>query len=364
MNSKLKDNILITLFLVFIFGTLLLNILIKDKEISEEERRKLKQFPKITLSNIFSGNLSNEMDKYVTDQMVFRNNYRNIKANFNFNVLRKKDNNGYFMVDNSIYKDTGKLNEKEVLKSTNKFNSIKNNYLKDNKIFFSIIPDKCYFLEDYDLKMDYAKLEKIMIENLEGMEYVDISPVLDKEDYYLTDTHWKQENLIKVADKIISEMDEKYNLKEYEKKLQGNFNGVYSGQIGLKIKQKDDLKYIVTDNILNSKTYNYENKEIANVYNEDKFKNSKDKYDFFVSGPTPLIEIENKKSNTNKELIIFRDSFGSSIAPLFLENYSKITLVDLRYMPERELGKYIDFEEKDVIFLYSTLVLNSGSSLK
>ena len=63
---------------------------------------------------------------------------------------------------------------------------------------------------------------------------------------------------------------------------------------------------------------------------------------------------------TNKELLLFRDSFGSSIAPLLVENYSKITLIDLRYISSMILDKYIDFKEQDVLFLYSTVVLNQN----
>ena len=44
--------------------------------------------------------------------------------------------------------------------------------------------------------------------------------------------------------------------------------------------------------------------------------------------------MENPKAETNRELVIFRDSFGSSIAPLFAEGYKKITLLDIRYLNE------------------------------
>ena len=80
----------------------------------------------------------------------------------------------------------------------------------------------------------------------------------------------------------------------------------------------------------------------------------------FLSGATPLITIENPQSNSNKELLLFRDSFGSSLAPLLAYNYSKITLIDLRYISEKLLDEYIDFKNQDVLFIYNTLVLNQG----
>jgi hypothetical protein len=89
-----------------------------------------------------------------------------------------------------------------------------------------------------------------------------------------------------------------------------------------------------------------------------------DAYDVFLSGATALTTIENPHNVTGKELIIFRDSFGGSIAPLLLEEYSKITLVDTRYINSVLLPDYVDFHGQDVLFLYSTLVVNSSNILK
>ncbi|MBQ7871482.1 MAG: hypothetical protein IJ357_05025, partial [Oscillospiraceae bacterium] len=65
-----------------------------------------------------------------------------------------------------------------------------------------------------------------------------------------------------------------------------------------------------------------------------------------------------------RHLILFRDSFGSSLAPLLLDSYGKITLVDLRYVSSALLDGLVDFTDADVLFLYSTTLLNSGSILK
>ena len=62
----------------------------------------------------------------------------------------------------------------------------------------------------------------------------------------------------------------------------------------------------------------------------------------------------------DKELLLFRDSFGSSLAPLLVENYKKITLIDIRYMSSKLLGEFIEFGDQDVLFLYSTVVLNQN----
>ena len=84
----------------------------------------------------------------------------------------------------------------------------------------------------------------------------------------------------------------------------------------------------------------------------------------FLSGSLPLVTITNPVAETDRELILFRDSFGSSMAPLLVSGYRKITLVDIRYLHPDLLERYIEFDGQDVLFLYSTLVLNHSETLK
>ena len=89
-----------------------------------------------------------------------------------------------------------------------------------------------------------------------------------------------------------------------------------------------------------------------------------DPYELFLSGSISLLSIENPNAETDREMIVFRDSFGSSLAPLLAEGYAKITLADIRYLPSSQMGKLLDFTDADVLFLYSVPVLNNSDTLK
>ncbi len=84
----------------------------------------------------------------------------------------------------------------------------------------------------------------------------------------------------------------------------------------------------------------------------------------FLSGSLALVTITNPWASSDKELVLFRDSFGSSIAPLFAGAYKKITLIDIRYIHPDLLEQYMTFKDQDVLFLYSTLSLNHGEIFK
>lgn len=358
MQDIIKNRIITIGFVVILAIVFVANIIAEDKAISTSERRKLAQFPEIKFSEILNGNVIEDWEKYVEDQFVERDFFRRIKSFWSMNIFAQKDNNKLFEKDGAIYKMEYPLKENNVQKSAQKIKDVYDAYLQNMNVYYSIIPDKNYYLENDDhLKIDFNKVQEITAEKLQGMQYIDITQGLELDDYYKTDLHWKQENLGQVVDIIQTKMglEIKENI-EYEIQSKGDFYGTYYGQLGVEV-PPDELKILINETIENCNTYNFETKKYAPIYTET---NSADRYDIFVSGATPLISIENSNAENNKELLLFRDSFGSSLAPLLVENYSKITLIDIRYMYSKLLGEFIEFKDQDVLFLYSTVVLNQN----
>ena len=90
----------------------------------------------------------------------------------------------------------------------------------------------------------------------------------------------------------------------------------------------------------------------------------KDAYEIFLSGTSALQVIENPMAEEERELLVFRDSFGSSLIPLLVNGYSKITVIDTRYVQSSMLGNLVDFHGQDVLFAYSTLIVNNSMSMR
>ncbi len=364
MSDRIKNIVITIVFVFIIISVLIINIFSKDIDISKSERRKLAKFPEITLKGIFDGSVIDKFEDYTMDQFVLRDKFRSLKTYTELSVFAKKDVNEIYEKNGSLIKQEYPLNESSVVNLTNKINTIKDKYLDEtNNIYYTIVPDKNYYTNNSYLKLDYNKLQNIMSEKLNGIEYINIFDCLKLEDYYYTDTHWKQENLNKVLDKIATQMNFKDRITTpFEEKDITSFKGVYAGQFP--VKTKDDYIRVMTNDIIEeSIVFNYETNKETKVYDMNKL-NANDKYDIYLSGATPLLTITNPNFKGEKELIVFRDSFGSSLIPLFIEAYSKITIIDIRYIATDYLKNFVDFENKDVLFMYSTLVINSSSTLK
>ena len=81
MSEKNKNKIVTILFSIIIILSFFINIIKKDEIISIAERRKLEQFPSVSISQIINGTFFNKFDKYVTDQFFERELFRKIKIN-------------------------------------------------------------------------------------------------------------------------------------------------------------------------------------------------------------------------------------------------------------------------------------------
>lgn len=337
------------------------NIFSQDKELSYEERRKLSQLPKFTVEKLISGDYFQDMEEYFLDQFIFRQSFRRIKTFINTNIFKEKDNNDIYIIDDGIYKMEYPLREKSIYNSALLYNKISSTYFKDSNVYYTIVPDKNYFVpkEKGYIRLDYEKLIDIMKNNTKDMKYIDIIKNLQIDDYYRTDLHWKQENILPVSESLLTNMENKVSNYKYKEKTFDSFYGSYYGQAATSI-TPDKLVYLYNKIIEECKVYDFEKQEYIKIYNDKDFENV-DPYDVYLGGAKPLLSIENPNNNTGKELYIFRDSFGSSLAPLLVSEYSKIVLVDLRYINSIEFEKYIQPKKNsDVLFMYNTLILNNS----
>ena len=121
--------------------------------------------------------------------------------------------------------------------------------------------------------------------------------------------------------------------------------------------------YLETPALESCTVCDYETGETIPVYALEKV-GGRDPYELFLSGSKSLLTIENPRATTDRALILFRDSFGSSLAPLLVDGYAKITLVDIRYISPALLDRFIAFDDQDVLFLYSVSILNSSETIK
>lgn len=277
-------------------------------------------------------------------------------------VFVTPDENGMMKFGDTYVEAGEKVNNESVLRYIEKVSSLNMEYFPNNEVYLATIPEKSYFVRD--MTRDYLNHDSIHSQIKEAffdLTTIDTASVLSLSDYLNTDRHLRQEKLFPLVNALGEAMGFTVDESAFTAHTIENFTGDYKADVA--DIAPETLTYLTSAATEAAVVDNFQNKSFTKVYDLEKL-NSKIPYDIFLSGATPLTVIKNPNATEQKRLILFRDSFGSNIAPLLIDAYSEITLVDLRYMASSLLPQFVDFTDAQVLFLLSDAVVNNSTLLK
>lgn len=347
------DKLISSVFIIILVSVLFLHLYTSDKKFSESERRTLQELPSLSISAIVSGSYMDEISTYINDQFIFRNVFRNIEALSEQYIFRKNVINDIVVEDSILYDSFTTLNADMIQQHINNINKIIETL--NVKASIMIVPSKVhtlnrsYFVEQQEVIQDiYKKVNAISI---------DVFPyVSEASDYYKSDPHWTQEASLEIINELFMSETRQY------KKVIGteSYLGTLYYKSGLpKQSYEDQINYYTNDVITQVQTTVFTSTTASNTFKSPyKFDGLTTEYDMFLGGNAPIVTLENSDCN-GKELIIFRDSFANSFAPLLIQEYSKITLIDLRMVSIQYVYEVLESSNAEVMFLYSLSSLNN-----
>ena len=364
-----RDRLSACVFLSLIAVLFILNLVVKPPDILMSERRARAPLPAITGHSLLSGNFMSGFEDYAADAFIFRDDFRRLKAETVFHVFMQTDKSGlYFGAAGAG--EFKALDPVAARQSAEKIKKVMDT-IKGCFIYYSIVPDKSIYAGKYLPGFELEPAERILAEVLDGAVYIPLADCLTAGSFYRTDLHWDQPSIGGVVNRLFAGMDARRIDPEYPAisftqipaRYAGEFKGVYAGQLALPM-AADQMYYMDLTGLkaqkLNDRTLQFEE---CPVYDLERFKGA-DPYDIFLQGPQAVVLLENPDA-PGGDLYLFRDSYGSSLAPLLTSAYRRIALIDLRYIDVRALDQFVEFEAgADVLFLYSSQILNNPSVLR
>lgn len=343
-------------FLAVLFGFSLLHLALPDREVSRSERRRLAQLPPL------SSGFSDKLEEYMLDQFPLREQLRTVNSLVRLYGLGQADIHGIYLQGGGAFRMDGPLQEKQVRHAAAVFSAVQETYFPSLPSHYVIVPDKNAKAETSRPRLDTETLRGIVREALPGMTEIDIWDLLSADDYYKTDPHWRQERLLPVAAAICEALGADAPGTFTEKTL-SPFYGAYYGQAALPM-APDTLTYLESADTKAAEVTGPELDGAQPVYRPELLDGT-DGYDVFLSGAQAVLTVTSHNVHNGRHLVLFRDSFGSSLAPLLLGSFERITLVDLRYISAARLADYADLSDAtDVLYLCSTAVWNNGGTLR
>lgn len=356
----MKKHITTIIISIVFFSMCLVDICAKDKEFSSLENRNLSKKPKFTISSLFNGSYIKKYESYIDDQFLFRDNFINLKSNLEYIQGKAENNNILYGKNNRLFEKIIKIDENRINENIKAIDILSKNV--DIRINFLLVPNSS---EIYKEDMPYGSY---VINQEEGinkiynfLKYTNNIDILDtlKENknkyiYYNTDHHWTSYGAYLAYEKLCENLDlVPTDIEKLIKKDINNFLGTYF----LKSKNfnitEDTLSYyefnnieMVIDNTVYNSLYDYE--KILEV----------DKYSLFLRGNNNLTVIKNKNLNSNKKILIIKDSYANCFAPFLTGNFEEIHVIDLRSFSPK-ISEYINnntFDEILILYNYNTFI--------
>lgn len=380
----------ITAFLLVWFGLTGAAWFGNSADYSKEQRRPLAQAPKLDWDTIVAKDVMKEdgtvetaksfktlFQDYTLDQFPLRQPLRRLKSAFSTYVMGQRDESGLYVQNGYAAEHLYPLNETALKRNVKVMQDLSgNDVFKNNNIYTAVIPDKGYFIGDAHgyPNVDYQHIFQSVQEGVPNATYIDLTKVLQLEDYYYSDTHWTQDRIVLVAQALGEAMgvtvdDESAYTKE---KIDQPYYGVY---YGASLPMKADTMYLMHSEVLDGCTvrlfsekgatpmqHKWEEFAFYDMSKTELKEGNEDLYNIFFSNNQTMIQITNPKGPKGKELIVFGDSYARSLVPLLVSGYSKVTLIDMRIkLIHPFLDQYLRaFPKRDVLFIYGAVTLNGS----
>jgi len=335
-RQKISSLIQVILFLAFIGGFFIINLLTPDRTFSEAENRMLEQAPKFSLDSLFSGKFTTSFETYITDQFAGRDGWIGLKS-FVELALQKKENNGVYLGENgTLLTRFEKPDQKRLETNIGAVSKFAGGI--GVPVYFSLIPSSTEIWADKLPKNAPSVDQHELIKDLylrSGANNVDTYSALyehrDEYIYFRTDHHWTPLGAYYGYRAFAEAMGFKpSSLDSFTPNtVIENFYGTTYSSSGIRSVEPDKIVIFVEDyEGLSITNYTTGSAEEGVLYDYSRLE-TKDKYSMFFGGNTPLLQI--KTGHEGPKLLIIRDSYADAFIPFLFEHFSEIHAIDLRY---------------------------------
>lgn len=343
MKERKADRRLCFLFIGFLAVLFVISIWKEDSGFSEFENRYLSRRPKISVSGIFDGSFMEQFESYVTDQFPFRNQWITMKTLAERAMLKTEINGVYFAEDEyyiekqektELFSAQSESNQQSLILFAEKYSEL----LGTEHVSVMLAPTAAVILKE---KLPPLAPEDGQEELLEALEerilqgvWVDLYDALyrhrDEEIYYRTDHHWTTLGAYyaycawkeKQGEAIVQR-------SEYEEVcLTDDFTGTLYAKVNVPMRPDSIYAFLRPGEELRMRL-DLTGEWRDSLYSSERL-STRDKYAVFCDGNHAVTEIETAVEN-NRHLLVIKDSYAHCLIPFFTADFSRITMLDLRY---------------------------------
>ena len=369
-NRRLQGQYLSWLLIGCIVLFLALSLIIKDRDFSESENRKLAQFPELTIASITDGSFLTGLGDYIADQFPMRDLWISLNLWFNQTLGQQEASGVYLCEDDYLMQVPAAPNKTQHDRNLDAMRTFAAAHPELNTVV-SIIPNAVTIHADLLPKnapvRDQAADLAYIKDRLQSENFADVTAHLRAHNnealFYRTDHHWTSLGAYYAFEEIAPYLDiDPGDFSLYTTYTVSNtFEGTLSSKSGSH-KVKDTVQLIVPNTPIEYYvTYDGDQSGICSMYHREAL-DAKDHYTVFFGGNYGRVDITTT-ADTGRTLLVFKDSYANCFMQFLYPHFDHITMIDPRYYYDNVENVIRSEGVTDVLYLYNLDTFLGDASL-
>ncbi len=396
MNFKMTPyKLMIALFAIVLLAVPIATAALPKQERSEVENRQLESFPKIInekkaekaenlgdyiasvrwdyITTRDKDSWMDDFETYFSDHLAGRESW--VKLSNKMTALSgQREINGVYTLDDrmvQVFKeydaDTVDATLAAIDKFAEKFSNVPMYFMlapTAQEIYSSQIPSYAGYLSEKSFIEDcYGKVNNVSVIDCLSNLSVHNSEYI----FYRTDHHWTSLGAYYAYAAAAKSLgytaygQSAFNIETASSSFRGT---LYSKTLDDSI-TPDTISYYYLANgepTVKMTSFDGEKDTVYDSLYVRSYLDVKDKYSSFTGSNAPIVTIETDVDN-DKSLLIVKDSYAHSLVPFLSKHYSKITMVDMRYI-NVGLDHFLDVNDySQVLLMFNVISFSSDRDI-
>lgn len=351
----MRNKTITSFFCLLLAVSALIGLLMPDRYYSEREKRTLTQKPKFTVANFISGEFSDELEKYLTDQVPLRDGWVTMKTYMELAIGKRESVGVYICKDKYLMDKFTSYSKKQLVANAAALVDLQEKLAAEGISMNTIlVPMAAQVLTDklpaYAPVADYAAILQVLTDA--GVDTTDVLSALvahsSENIYYRTDHHWTS---LGAYYAYCAWRGIEPNVDEWTQEvLCDDFYGTTWNKVPLPTVPAEEITAWYK-HINRSVSYNNGQYETDSIY-ERKYLSGSDQYAVFLNSNQAQTVIEG--SGKSGKLLLIKDSYGNTFSQFPVEDYAEVHVLDLRFFK----GDVTEYAKEngitDTLVLYGT----------
>lgn len=358
MKQKPLDIVTVALFSLVLLAVPLYWLLCPRKTFSDAERRYLSEPPRLSAQRLKDWNFDDAVETYLADQLPGRNALVGLDA---YTVLlsgRQVSREIWMDREGFLVEEPVKAAPDQIEKRLNRMAALGEK--TGLPVYVLAVPSTGYVRRGTlpkalaALYPDAGLLQQIA--DAPGIVPVPLAETFLKEGqgwYYRTDHHWTGAGAY-AAYRLFMEVagHEALAYDAFFHHTVPGYVGSTRSRSALWLTRPDTLTVDEPMDARVTVTFSDDEKVYDNLFFFDHLKEY-DWYPLFLDGNHPVTVVENGSAPDGPTLLMVKDSFGNTLAPLLVPTYGRVVLVDPRYYRGSVADLCSRYGADEILFCYS-----------